>query len=69
MPARPSPHPPTAPRLDEIAEILAQGVLRLLARGLRQNTNDTNGLGDFSLDFPAKESVCRHKPAQGRETR
>jgi len=67
MPARPSPHPPVASHLDEIAEILAQGVLRLLAQRPRQNTNGTNGLGDFPLDFPAKESVCRHEPAQGRE--
>jgi len=68
MPARPSPHPPVASHLDEIAEILAQGVLRLLARGLRKNINDTNVLGDFPLDFPAKESLCRPEPAQGRET-
>jgi hypothetical protein len=67
MCARPSPHPPVASHLDEIAEIIAQGVLQLLAQRRRQNTNDTNGLGDFPLDFPAKESVCRHKLAQGRE--
>jgi len=69
MPARPAPHPPIASHLDEIAEILAQGVLRLIAQRLRQNTNGTNGLGDFPLDFPGKESVCRHEPTEAREGR
>ncbi|MBX6330203.1 MAG: hypothetical protein IRY89_16740 [Pseudolabrys sp.] len=70
MPARRSPDSSdssAAAHLDEIAAILALGVLRLLDPHPRQNMNDINGLGDFPLDFPAKESVCRHEPAQGRE--
>ncbi len=45
----------TAPeRLDEVAEILAAGVMRLRKRNLDSNSND---LRDISLDFNANQSV------------
>ncbi len=42
-----------AERLDEIAEILAVGLMRLRAR---QSTRKSADLGDSSLDCPADQS-------------
>ena len=63
--------PPTSTssdeRLDEVARILALGILRLRAR--RKKPNEPNHLREFRLDFSAEQSVCRHEPKQGREDR
>jgi hypothetical protein len=63
------PHPPASDRLDEVAAIVAAGLLRLLARRRQENSSQSNSLRDIPLDFSPKESVCRHEPTQGREGR
>jgi hypothetical protein len=47
-----------AERLDEVARLLALGLLRLRARRQEQKTNDPNQLRRFGLDFAAERSVC-----------
>jgi hypothetical protein len=44
---------PAAERLDEIADILAAGLMRVRAR---QSTPQSADLGDSSLDCPADQS-------------
>ena len=51
-------------RLDEVAEILAAGFLRLRSY---ESANNSNGFGDFPLDFPAHQSVHGLDPRQGGE--
>lgn len=48
----------TSERLDEAADILALGILRL-----RRKSNKINVFGDISLDFAGERSM------HGRETR
>lgn len=54
-------------RLDEVARILALGILRLQAR--RKKTHNPNHLRAFGLDFSAEQSVHGVEPTQGREDR
>lgn len=56
-----------AERLDEVARILALGILRL--RGRRGKPNDPNHLRGFRLDFSARKSVCGSEPDNDREAR
>ena len=51
-------------RLDEVAEILATGLLRLRTHESANNSNDS---GDFPLDLPAHQSVHGPDPRQGGE--
>jgi hypothetical protein len=44
-------------RLDEVARLLALGVLRLRARRRAEKVNDPNHLRRFGLDFTAEGSV------------
>ena len=45
-------------RLDEVARLLALGILRLRARRRAEKANDPNHLREFGLDFSAERSVC-----------
>ena len=45
-------------RLDEVARILALGILRLRARREREKAIDPNHLSRFGLDFEPDQSVC-----------
>jgi hypothetical protein len=47
-----------AERLDEVARLLALGVLRLRARRRAEKANDLNHLREFGLDFRGEGSVC-----------
>jgi hypothetical protein len=47
-----------AERLDEVARLLALGILRLSARRRAEESNDPNHLGRFGLDFRGEGSVC-----------
>jgi hypothetical protein len=51
-------HLTPAERLDEVARLLALGILRLRARRAEQKRNDPNRLARFGLDFAAEGSVC-----------
>jgi hypothetical protein len=52
------PHDMTpAQRLDEVARLLALGILRLRARREAEKTNDPNQLREFGLDFGGERSV------------
>ena len=51
-------------RLDEVADILAAGFLRLHSHEL---TNNSNAFGDFPLDFSALQSAHGRDPRQGGE--
>ena len=51
-------------RLDEVAEILAAGFLRLRKR---ESTNNSSDFGDFPLDFPGHQSVPGPDPRQNGE--
>ncbi len=44
-------------RLDELARILAAGILRLRTRRLEQKSHDSRDLREGSLDSPAPQSV------------
>ena len=44
-------------RLDEVARLLALGILRLRARRQREKTNGPNHLRKFGLDFRGEGSV------------
>jgi hypothetical protein len=44
-------------RLDEVARLLALGILRLRARRAQEKANDPNRLREFGLDFEAEGSV------------
>ena len=46
-----------AQRLDEVARLLALGILRLRARREAEKANDPNHLREFALDFAAEGSV------------
>ena len=46
-----------AERLDELARILAAGLVRLRNRRSVGNLHDSNALREGSLDFPAPQSV------------
>ncbi len=54
-------------RLNEVACILALGILRLRARPNPRKANNPNHLREFGLDFPAEQSVHGLKPDDGRE--
>jgi len=56
-------------RLDEVAEILAAGLLRFRARQSKRKSNKSNGLREVPLDFPPERSVCGHEPNHDREGR
>lgn len=58
-------HVNASDRLDEIAGILALGVLRLRSRRSGKNHNHSNHLRAFGLDFRAGESVCGHVLSNG----
>jgi hypothetical protein len=47
-----------AERLDEVARLLALGIIRLRARLTEQKANHPNHLREFGLDFAAEGSVC-----------
>ena len=55
-PLRPD-HMSRSERLDEVARLLALGILRLRARRRAEKANDPNLLRRFGLDFPAEGSV------------
>ena len=52
----------TAERLDEVAAILAAGLVRLRSRRFSGKRHDSNALREGSLDSPAPQSV--HDTAQ-----
>lgn len=56
-----------AERLDEVARILALGILRLRARRQGRNPSQINGLREFPLDFPGGQSVSGGKPGETGE--
>jgi hypothetical protein len=56
-------------RLDEVAAILAAGILRMRARRRRNFANRINGLEKVPLDFPAEKSVCGFEPSDSGEGR
>lgn len=58
-----------AERLDEVAEIIAAGVLRLHERCADRNASNSNILREVPLDLSPGKSVCRHEPHQIREGR
>ncbi len=45
-------------RLEEVARILALGIVRLRARQESKKSNDPNHLREFGLDFSHHTSVC-----------
>ena len=49
-------------RLDEIARILALGILRLRARQLENSPVRSGPEAGFGLDFAAEQSVCSNGP-------
>ncbi|NQU45353.1 hypothetical protein HQ520_18895 [bacterium] len=51
-------------RLDEVADILAAGFLRLRKH---ESANNSSDFGDFPLDFPAPQSAHGSDPRQGGE--
>jgi hypothetical protein len=57
-----------AERLDEVARLLALGVLRLRARRQAEKANDPNHLREFGLDFRGEGSVCDTDTHAGRES-
>ena len=54
-------------RLDEVARLLALGILRLRARRRAEKVNDPNHLRSFGLDFGAEGSVCDTDTHANRE--
>jgi hypothetical protein len=58
-----------AERLDEVARLLALGLLRLQARRQREKASDPNHLRNFGLDFRAEGSVCDTDTHADRERR
>ncbi len=56
-----------AERLDEVARLLALGILRLRARRRAENANDPNHLRAFGLDFPVEGSVGDTDPHDRRD--
>ena len=44
-------------RLDEVARLLALGILRLRSRRAKEKAHDPNQLREFGLDFAVEESV------------
>jgi len=58
-----------AERLDEVAEILAAGLLRFRVRQSKKKSHESNGLREIPLDFPPERSVCGHEPNHDREGR
>jgi hypothetical protein len=64
----PDPMSPTE-RLDEVARLLALGILRLRARREAEKAGNPDQLRAFELDFAAEGSVCatdthaKRKPA------
>ena len=64
----PSPCPSTAGQhLDEVARILALGILRLAERAHRSGPIYPDQSSEFRLDFGAGQSVSGLEPAQGGE--
>ena len=58
-------HMAASERLDEVARILALGILRLITRQKRENPNNPGHLREFGLDFPAlKSGVGRKQRSQ-----
>ncbi len=51
-------------RLDEAAEILVAGYLRMRAK---KSANNTNDFGDITLDLTGHQSVHGSDPRQGGE--
>jgi hypothetical protein len=58
-----------AERLDEVAEILAAGLLRVRARQSERKANNSKRLREVPLDFPPERSVCGHEPNHAGEGR
>ena len=50
-------HMSASERLDEVARLLALGILRLRARRRAEKADDPNQLRRFGLDFPGEGSV------------
>jgi len=57
----------TEQRLDEVARILALGIIRLAERARRSGPVYPNQSSGFRLDFAAGRSVSGLEPAQGGE--
>lgn len=57
----------SAERLEEVARILALGILRLRAREDPIQADQPNQLGKYRLDISAEESVTRVEPETCRE--
>lgn len=62
-------HMTAAERLDEVARILAVGIIRLKARQNRKNPNNPNHLREFGLDFSVGQSVCGLETTASGESR
>lgn len=56
-------------RLDEVARLLALGILRLRARRRAENSNEPNHLRRFGLDFTGERSVSDTDTHADRERR
>ena len=54
-------------RFDEVAHLIALGILRLQARQNGGKPNDPNQLRGFGLDFAPATSVCGIEPGNDRE--
>lgn len=57
----------TEDRLNEVARILALGVLRLRARQDIGDGEKTAGSADFGVDFGGGQSVCGSEPENNGE--
>ena len=58
-------HMTASERIEEVARILALGILRLITRQKRENPNNPGHLREFGLDFSAlKSGVGRKQPSQ-----
>jgi hypothetical protein len=62
-------HLSSSERLDEVARLLALGILRLRARRRAEEVNEPNQLRRFGLDFAAEGSVCDTDTHATRERR
>jgi hypothetical protein len=57
----------SAERLDEVARLLALGLLRLRARRQQEKANGPNHLRNCGLDFRGERSVCDTDTKADRE--
>lgn len=69
MPARNRTSPdPASERLDEVAQLLALGILRLRDRESRAVERVSDGR-EVGVDFVSEQSVCRRETHHDREER